>query len=62
MCILEAYRALLAADFRPNRTIEFQWYAAEVPTSVLAPLGVQADACRPVGGWASGISGNRARL
>ncbi|KAI0729965.1 peptidase [Fomitopsis betulina] len=29
MCILEAYRALLAADFRPNRTIEFQWYAAE---------------------------------
>ncbi|EPT01217.1 hypothetical protein FOMPIDRAFT_1120705 [Fomitopsis schrenkii] len=29
MCILEAYRALLAADFRPSRTIEFQWYAAE---------------------------------
>ena len=34
MGILEAYRALLAADFRPKRTIEFHWYAAEVPTAV----------------------------
>ena len=28
--ILEAYRALLEADFRPNRTVEFHWYSAEV--------------------------------
>lgn len=29
MSILEAYRALLAADFHPVRTVEFQWYSAE---------------------------------
>lgn len=28
--ILESYRALIAADFRPVRTIEFHWYSAEV--------------------------------
>jgi hypothetical protein len=28
--ILEAYRALIAADFRPVRPIEFHWYSAEV--------------------------------
>lgn len=28
--ILESYRALLAADFHPVRTIEFHWYSAEV--------------------------------
>ena len=28
--ILESYRALLAADFRPVRNVEFQWYSAEV--------------------------------
>jgi len=27
--ILEAYRALLESDFRPNRTVEFHWYSAE---------------------------------
>jgi len=27
--ILESYRALLAADFRPVRNVEFQWYSAE---------------------------------
>ncbi|KAJ3991832.1 peptidase [Lentinula boryana] len=27
--ILESYRALLAADYRPVRTIEFHWYSAE---------------------------------
>ncbi|KAF8826560.1 hypothetical protein HHX47_DHR5000377 [Lentinula edodes] len=27
--ILEAYRALLAADYRPVRTLEFHWYSAE---------------------------------
>jgi leucyl aminopeptidase len=27
--ILEAYRALIAADFRPVRTVEFHWYSAE---------------------------------
>ncbi|KAF8528894.1 peptidase [Hysterangium stoloniferum] len=27
--ILEAYRALLSAGFRPNRTVEFHWYSAE---------------------------------
>jgi len=27
--ILEAYRALLAADFRPARAVEFHWYSAE---------------------------------
>lgn len=28
--ILEAYRALITADFRPIRTVEFHWYSAEV--------------------------------
>ncbi len=28
--ILESYRALLAADFHPVRTVEFHWYSAEV--------------------------------
>ncbi|KAJ6629171.1 peptidase [Mycena sp. CBHHK59/15] len=27
--ILESYRALLAADFHPERTVEFHWYSAE---------------------------------
>jgi len=27
--ILEAYRAIIAADYRPLRTIEFHWYSAE---------------------------------
>ncbi|TFK29308.1 peptidase [Coprinopsis marcescibilis] len=27
--ILEAYRALIAADFHPVRTVEFHWYSAE---------------------------------
>ncbi|KAF6762881.1 peptidase [Ephemerocybe angulata] len=27
--ILEAYRALIAADFRPIRSVEFHWYSAE---------------------------------
>ncbi|KAF8232426.1 peptidase [Tricholoma matsutake] len=27
--ILESYRALIAADFRPERTVEFHWYSAE---------------------------------
>ena len=27
---LEAYRTLLASDFKPNRTVEFHWYSAEV--------------------------------
>lgn len=30
MTILEAYRALIAADFRPVQNIEFHWYSAEV--------------------------------
>jgi leucyl aminopeptidase len=28
--ILEAFRALLDADFHPVRTVEFHWYSAEV--------------------------------
>ncbi|KAF8592510.1 Zn-dependent exopeptidase [Ramaria rubella] len=27
--ILEAYRALISAGFRPNKTVEFHWYSAE---------------------------------
>lgn len=27
--ILESYRALLAADFHPQKTVEFHWYSAE---------------------------------
>ena len=30
MSILEAYRALIAANFRPERAVEFHWYSAEV--------------------------------
>ncbi|EMD40572.1 hypothetical protein CERSUDRAFT_111168 [Gelatoporia subvermispora B] len=29
MSILESYRALLEADFRPQRAVEFHWYSAE---------------------------------
>jgi len=29
VAILEAYRALIIADFRPLRTVEFHWYSAE---------------------------------
>ncbi|OBZ76197.1 Leucine aminopeptidase 1 [Grifola frondosa] len=29
MSILESYRALLAANFQPTRTVEFHWYSAE---------------------------------
>ncbi|KZT64481.1 Zn-dependent exopeptidase [Daedalea quercina L-15889] len=29
MSILEAYRALLAADFHPERSVEFHWYSGE---------------------------------
>lgn len=32
--ILEAYRALIAADFRPVRTVEFHWYSAEVGPTI----------------------------
>lgn len=32
--ILEAYRALLAADYRPIRTTEFHWYSAEVHSTL----------------------------
>ena len=28
--ILEAYRALIAADFHPVQDVEFHWYSAEV--------------------------------
>ncbi|KAG5636513.1 hypothetical protein H0H81_007772 [Sphagnurus paluster] len=31
--ILESYRALIAADFHPQRTVEFHWYSAEVIVS-----------------------------
>ncbi|KAG6832970.1 hypothetical protein H0H92_004854 [Tricholoma furcatifolium] len=27
--ILEAYRALISANFRPERAVEFHWYSAE---------------------------------
>lgn len=36
--ILEAYRALIAADFHPERTVEFHWYSAEVNFRHLLPL------------------------
>ncbi|KAH9893557.1 peptidase [Cubamyces lactineus] len=29
MSVLEAYRALVASGFRPERTVEFHWYSAE---------------------------------
>ncbi|KAI0771859.1 peptidase [Trametes elegans] len=29
MSILEAYRALVASDFQPERAVEFHWYSAE---------------------------------
>lgn len=37
MSILEAYRALIAANWRPERAVEFHWYSAEV-CLVLPPL------------------------
>ena len=30
MSILEAYRALIAAGWQPERAVEFHWYSAEV--------------------------------
>lgn len=67
--ILEAYRGLIAADFRPVQNVEFHWYAAEVwsgfPTHLrLSPavvLALQSGSLLCIvftsaGGWASGIS------
>lgn len=28
--ILESYRALISSNFRPERSVEFHWYSAEV--------------------------------
>lgn len=33
MSILEGYRGLLEAGFRPELTVEFHWYSAEVSHS-----------------------------
>ena len=42
--ILEAYRALIAADFHPVQDVEFHWYSAEVrPSSVAQKLNLQED-------------------
>lgn len=41
MSILEAYRALIAAGFQPERAVEFHWYSAEVRLSSV----VQKLAC-----------------
>lgn len=48
--ILEAYRALLASEFRPVRNVEFHWYSAEVrrPSSYHKVL---LYLTRFVGGW-----------
>ena len=35
---MEAYRALLAADFHPVRAVEFHWYSGEVCTFIKHPL------------------------
>lgn len=44
MSILEAYRALIAAGFHPERAVEFHWYSAEVrPSSVAQKLNLQED-------------------
>ncbi|KAL0581846.1 hypothetical protein V5O48_000214 [Marasmius crinis-equi] len=40
--ILESYRALLSADFSPERTVEFHWYAAE-EVGLLGSQAVAAD-------------------
>ena len=37
MTVLESYRALLSADFRPERAVEFHWYAAEVRQFYVPP-------------------------
>lgn len=34
MSILEAYRALIASGFRPERAVEFHWYSAEVSSAL----------------------------
>lgn len=57
--ILEAYRALIAADFRPAKTVEFHWYSAEVCFLV---RGVLAHLTSAKGRWVTWFSSSRSRL
>lgn len=51
--ILEAYRALLESDFKPNRTVEFHWYSAEVCSPPLLQLQAELNTTfRRVASWA----------
>ncbi|KAI3612472.1 hypothetical protein WG66_009955 [Moniliophthora roreri] len=43
--ILESYRALIAADYHPERTVEFHWYSAE-EGGLLGSQAVAADYAR----------------
>ncbi|EEB91756.1 hypothetical protein MPER_09836, partial [Moniliophthora perniciosa FA553] len=43
--ILESYRALIAANFHPERTVEFHWYSAE-EGGLLGSQAVAADYAR----------------
>ena len=40
--ILEAYRALIAAGFQPERTVEFHWYSGEVCRTRFLPRSATA--------------------
>lgn len=58
MSILEAYRALIAAGFRPERTVEFHWYSAEVRLSFCSSEAhLQRDVATFLGRGAPRISG-----
>lgn len=62
--ILEAYRALLAADFHPVENVEFHWYSAEV-SFILSQdiLVLRGDWIRPtIGSRPLRIAGGSARL
>ncbi len=45
MSILEAYRALIAAGWQPERAVEFHWYAAEVRVTLNVILYARAMIC-----------------
>ncbi len=45
MSILEAYRALIAGGWQPERAVEFHWYAAEVRATFNVILYVRAMMC-----------------
>lgn len=56
MAILETLRVLVAAGFRPKRTVEFHWYAAEVSFFLLLLFSHKARTNHELGRWPSWLT------